>query len=106
MMMGFQFGFEIYKRLFNILLVVNNNFNGSKKINPKNPTLILHSWNSIKISKYSKGEMSNDNILNIEDFKELEEIGWYNYIIDNAEHDIFLSPKTSRKVGFDTCFLD
>lgn len=73
----------------------------------KIPTLIMHSSGSIKTSKYSKEAMSNDIVLNIEDIKRVgKKLG--NRVtltkIDNAQHDIFLSPKAVREVGFDKMF--
>lgn len=78
-----------------------------KKSNIKVPILIMHSSGSIKTKKFSKEAMTNDIVLNIEDIKRVgRKLG--NKItmlkIDNAQHDIFLSPKVVRDVGFDKMF--
>jgi len=78
-----------------------------EKSNIQIPILILHSSGSIKTRKYSKEAMANDIVLNIEDIKRVgEKLGdrVTIYKIDNAQHDIFLSPKTVREVGFDKMF--
>lgn len=78
-----------------------------KKSNIKVPILIMHSSGSIKISKYSKEAMSNDIVLNIEDIKRVgKKLGDSVTLlkIDNAQHDIFLSTKAVREVGFDKMF--
>ena len=51
--------------------------------------------------------MSNDIVLNIEDIKRVGGklgSGVTFLKIDNAQHDIFLSPKTVREIGFDKMF--
>ena len=51
--------------------------------------------------------MANDIVLNIEDIKRVgEKLGdrVTIYKLDNAHHDIFLSTKTVREVGFDKMF--
>ena len=78
-----------------------------KKSNIKIPTLIMHSSGSFKTSKYSKEAMSNDLVLNIEDIKRVGKKLGDNVTlmkIDNSQHDIFLSPKAVREVGFDKMF--
>ena len=78
-----------------------------KKSNIKIPTLIMHSSGSFKTSKYSKEAMSNDLVLNIEDIKRVgKKLGDSVTLmkIDNSQHDIFLSPKAVREVGFDKMF--
>ena len=78
-----------------------------EKSNIQIPILIMHSSGSIKIRKYSKEAMANDIVLNIEDIKRVgEKLGDSVTIfkIDNAQHDIFLSPKAVREVGFDKMF--
>ena len=67
----------------------------------------MHSSGSIKTSKYSKEAMSNDIVLNIEDIKRVgKKLGDRVTLmkINNAQHDIFLSPKAIREVGFDKMF--
>jgi len=78
-----------------------------KKSNIKIPVLIMHSSGSIKTSKYSKEAMSNDIVLNIEDIKRVGKKLGDNVTlmkIENAQHDIFLSPIAVREVGFDKMF--
>jgi len=78
-----------------------------EKSNIKIPTLIMHSSGSLKTLKYSKEAMSNDLVLNIEDIKRVgEKLGDSVTLmkIDNSQHDIFLSPKAVREVGFDKMF--
>jgi alpha-beta hydrolase superfamily lysophospholipase len=71
------------------------------------PILILHSSDSIKISTFSKDAMSKDIVLNIEDIKRVGlKLGDKVTLlrIDNAQHDIFLSPKAVREDAFDKMF--
>jgi len=75
-----------------------------EKSNIQVPTLVMHSSGSVKTKKYSKEVMTNDIVLNIEDIKRVgKKLG--NKVtmmqIDNAQHDIFLSPKPVRDIGFD-----
>jgi alpha-beta hydrolase superfamily lysophospholipase len=81
-----------------------------KKLEQSNitvPILILHSSDSIKISTFSQDAMSKDIILNIEDIKRVG-IGLGDRVtllrIENAQHDIFLSPKEVREVAFNKMF--
>ncbi len=51
--------------------------------------------------------MANDIVLNIEDIKRVgEKLGERVTMlqIENAQHDIFLSPKPVRDIGFDKMF--
>jgi alpha-beta hydrolase superfamily lysophospholipase len=71
------------------------------------PTLIMHSSGSIKTKKYSKKAMTHDIVLNIKDIKRVgEKLGDRVTLleIENAQHDIFLSPKPVREVGFNKMF--
>jgi alpha-beta hydrolase superfamily lysophospholipase len=71
------------------------------------PTLIMHSSGSIKTKKYSKEAMTHDIVLNIKDIKRVgEKLGDRVTLleIENAQHDIFLSPKPVREVGFNKMF--
>jgi len=81
-----------------------------KKLEQSNitvPILILHSSDSIKISTFSQDAMSKDIILNIEDIKRVGiKLGDRVTLlrIENAQHDIFLSPKEVREVAFNKMF--
>ena len=78
-----------------------------EKSNIKVPTLIMHSSGSVKTKTYSKEAMTNDIVLNIEDIKRVgEKLGERVTMlqIENAQHDIFLSPKPVRDIGFDKMF--
>ncbi|WP_299399165.1 alpha/beta hydrolase [uncultured Gelidibacter sp.] len=71
------------------------------------PVLIMHSSGSVKLSKYSKEAMSHDIVLNVEDIKRVgKTLG--NKVtlmqIDNAVHDVFLSPKAVREDAFNKLF--
>ncbi len=71
------------------------------------PVLVMHSSGSIKMSKYSEKAMCNDIVLNIEDIKRLgRKLGKNVSLleIENAQHDIFLSRKDIREVGFEKMF--
>lgn len=73
----------------------------------KVPILILHSSDSIKLSTFSMDAMSKDIVLNIEDIKRVGKKLGDNVIllkIDNALHDIFLSPKVVRETAFNKMF--
>ncbi len=75
-----------------------------EKSNIQVPTLVMHSSGSVKTKKYSKEVMTNDIVLNIEDIKRVgKKLGDKVTMmqIDNAQHDIFLSPKPVRDIGFD-----
>lgn len=81
-----------------------------KKLDHSNitvPILILHSSGSLKMSKFSKEAMSNDIVLNIEDMKRVgSKLGDQVTLskIDNAQHDVFLSPMAVREDAFDKLF--
>lgn len=71
------------------------------------PILVMHSSSSRRMSAFSKEAMSSDTVLNIEDIKRLgiklgDDVTFLK--IDNAQHDIFLSPKVVREVAFDKMF--
>jgi alpha-beta hydrolase superfamily lysophospholipase len=71
------------------------------------PILIMHSSGSIKANKYSKEAMTHDIVLNIKDIKRVgKKLGDRVTLleIENAQHDIFLSPKPVREVGFNKMF--
>lgn len=71
------------------------------------PVLIMHSSDSKKLSTFSKGAMSKDIVLDVEDMKRVgPKLGDKVTLssIDNAQHDIFLSKKAVRDVAFDKLF--
>lgn len=97
-------GFPTY---FKWIVAISRAQKSLEKSNIKIPILIMHSSGSIKTSKYSKEAMSNDIVLNIEDIKKVgSKLGHKVKLmkIDNAQHDIFLSPKAIREVAFDKMF--
>ena len=81
-----------------------------KKLEESNitvPILIMHSSDSMKISKFTKDAMSKDIVLNIEDIKRVGlKLGDRVTLlrIENALHDVFLSPKAVREAAFDKMF--
>ena len=78
-----------------------------QKSNIQVPVLIMRSSGSIKTKTFSKKVMTNDIVLNIDDMKRVgEKLGDRVTVltIDNAQHDIFLSPKPVRKAAFDKMF--
>lgn len=81
-----------------------------KKLEESNiivPILIMHSSDSIKISNFSKDALSKDVVLNIEDIKRVgSKLGDKVTLskIDNALHDVFLSPEAVREDAFDKMF--
>jgi alpha-beta hydrolase superfamily lysophospholipase len=71
------------------------------------PILVMHSSHSRSISTFSQEAMSSDIVLNIEDIKKIgSKLGKQVTLldIDNALHDIFLSPKEIREEAFDEMF--
>ena len=81
-----------------------------KKLEESNiivPVLVMHSSGSVKISKFEKEAMSKDVVLNIEDIKRVgSKLGDQVTLleIDDALHDLFLSPKMVREDAFDKLF--
>jgi len=81
--------------------------NAQKKLansNIKVPILIMHSSDSKKMTTFTKEAISRDTVLNIEDIKRVGATLGDNVTllqIDNALHDIFLSPKLVRDYAFD-----
>ncbi len=81
-----------------------------KKLKQSNitvPILIMYSSGSSKISTFSEEAMSKDIVLNIDDIVRIgKKLGDKVTLlkIDNAQHDIFLSPKGVREVAFDKLF--
>jgi alpha-beta hydrolase superfamily lysophospholipase len=71
------------------------------------PVLVMHSSGSKKMSKFSKAAKTNDIVLNVDDIKRVGAKLGDNVTlsqIDNAVHDIFLSSKSVREVGFEKMF--
>ena len=71
------------------------------------PVLVMHSSHSRKISTFSQEAMSSDTVLNIEDIKKIGSILGKQVTfldIENAQHDIFLSPEEVREVAFNEMF--
>lgn len=97
-------GFPTY---FKWLLAIARAQKKLEKSNIQVPTLIMHSSGSIKTKTYSKEAMTHDIVLNIKDIKRVgETLGDRVTLleIENAQHDIFLSPKPVREVGFNKMF--
>jgi alpha-beta hydrolase superfamily lysophospholipase len=97
-------GFPTY---FKWLVAISTAQKKLEKSNITVPVLVMHSSGSIKMSKYSKEAMSNDIVLNIEDIKRVgKKLGKKVTLlkIDNAQHDIFLSAKVEREIGFEKMF--
>jgi alpha-beta hydrolase superfamily lysophospholipase len=71
------------------------------------PILVMHSSDSKKVSTFSEDAMCKDIVLDIEDIKRIGlKLGDNVTLlkIDNAQHDIFLSPKVVREAAFDKMF--
>lgn len=71
------------------------------------PVLVMHSSRSKNLSTFSEEAMSSDIVLNIEDIKKVgSQLG--NQVtlleVENAQHDIFLSPKKVRDEAFKQMF--
>jgi alpha-beta hydrolase superfamily lysophospholipase len=71
------------------------------------PILVLHSTASAKLNAFSKHAMTKDIVLNVEDIKR-ESHGLGKDVtlvnIDDAQHDVFLSPKAVREDAFAKMF--
>jgi len=71
------------------------------------PVLVMHSSRSRELSNFSEEAMSADIVLNVKDILEIgSQLGKRVTLleIDNAQHDIFLSPKTVRDEAFEKMF--
>jgi alpha-beta hydrolase superfamily lysophospholipase len=71
------------------------------------PVLVMHSSHSSRISTFSQEAMSSDTVLDIEDIKKIgSKLGKQVTLLDieNAQHDIFLSPKEVREAAFNQMF--
>jgi alpha-beta hydrolase superfamily lysophospholipase len=78
-----------------------------KHSNIQVPILVIHSSASAKLSKFSEEVMRKDIVLDVEDIKERgAKLG--NQVtlleVENAMHDIFLSPKIVREKAFEEVF--
>lgn len=97
-------GFPTY---FSWILAIRN---GHQKLMNSNiivPVLVMHSSGSSKISTFSKEAMSKDIVLDINDIKSVgAKLGQQVTLmeIENAQHDIFLSPKKVREDAFKQMF--
>jgi len=73
----------------------------------ENPVLVMHSSRSRILSTFSEEAMSSDIVLNVEDMKRVGS-QLSNQVtlveIENAQHDIFLSPKKVRDEAFRQMF--
>jgi alpha-beta hydrolase superfamily lysophospholipase len=77
------------------------------KSNIEIPVLVMHSSRSKIISTFSEEAMSSDIVLNIEDIKKVgSRLGSQVTLleVENAQHDIFLSPKNVRDEAFNQMF--
>ena len=73
----------------------------------KVPILVMHSSASKKSKTFSTEALSRDTVLNIEDIKRVgaalgDKVTLLQ--IDDALHDVFLSPKAVREIAFDKMF--
>ena len=97
-------GFPTY---FKWVLAIDRAQRTLEQSNIKIPVLVMYSSGSIRTTKYSELAMTNDIVLNIEDIKRVgKNLGDQVTLlqIDNAQHDIFLSPKAVREVAFRNMF--
>jgi len=97
-------GFPTY---FIWLLAIRTAQKKLESSNIKVPVLVMHSSGSLKISTFSEEAMSNDIVLDIHDIKRVgAKLGKQITLleIENAQHDIFLSPKIVREKAFDQMF--
>lgn len=97
-------GFPTY---FKWILAITN---AQKKLHNSHieiPVLVMHSSCSKKLSTFSNDAMSSDIVLNIKDIKKVgSQLGRQVTLleIENAQHDIFLSPKKVRDKAFKQMF--
>ena len=97
-------GFSTYFKWINAIARAQKSLQQS---NIQVPILVMHSSGSLKPKKFSKEVLTKDIVLNVEDIKRVgRKLG--NKVtmckVNNALHDIFLSPKAVREVGFDKMF--
>jgi len=97
-------GFPTY---FSWILAIGT---GHKKLASSNinvPVLVMHSSGSSKISIFSEEAMCKDIVLDVHDIKRVgAKLGKQVTLleIENAQHDIFLSPKIVREKAFKQMF--
>ncbi len=71
------------------------------------PVLVMHSSSSTKLFRFSEKAMKNDIVLDVEDIKKRgAKLGSKVTLleVENAMHDIFLSPKMVREKAFEEVF--
>lgn len=97
-------GFPTY---FSWILAIRTAHKKLKKSNIDVPVLVMHSSGSSKLSTFSKEAMLKDIVLDINDMKRVgAKLGERVTLleIENAQHDIFLSPKNVREKAFNQMF--
>ncbi|CDF79086.1 lysophospholipase [Formosa agariphila KMM 3901] len=97
-------GFPTY---FKWVVAIANAQKSLEQSNIQVPVLVMYSSGSLKTSKFSKAAMSNDIVLNNDDIKRVgKTLGSDVSLmkIENAQHDIFLSPKAVRTEAFKRMF--
>jgi len=97
-------GFPTY---FSWILAIRTAHKKLKNSNIVVPVLVMHSSGSSKLSTFSKEAMIKDIVLDINDIKRVgEKLGKQVTLleIENAQHDIFLSPKNVREKAFNQMF--
>ena len=97
-------GFPTY---FKWIVAISRAQNKLLESNIEVPVLVMHSSRSRSISTFSQEAMSSDIVLNIEDIKRIgSKLGKRVTLmdIDNALHDVFLSPKKVREAAFNEMF--
>ena len=97
-------GFPTY---FYWLLAIRTGHKELVNSNINVPVLVMHSSASSKISTFSEEAMHKDIVLDIHDIKRIgAKLGKQVTLleIENAQHDIFLSPKIVREKAFKKMF--
>ncbi|PTX44636.1 alpha-beta hydrolase superfamily lysophospholipase [Christiangramia gaetbulicola] len=97
-------GFPTY---FRWLLAIRSAHKKLAASNIQVPVLVMHSSSSAKISKYSEEAKYNDIVLDVSDIKKIgaklgDKVSLLE--VENAMHDIFLSPKAIREKAFEGMF--
>ncbi len=97
-------GFPTY---FKWILAIANAQKRLLSPNIQVPILTMHSSRSLKLTEFSEDAMSADIVLNVEDIKRIgAQLGRQVTLleIENAQHDIFLSPRQVRGAAFKQMF--